>query len=122
MIHQGSEGSILCFVDNKIIASYPLTKKKPFNYYKQFAEDILLKALREGKWTCKTAGIKTLKLLMSRRFYNRKYLQKDDEESIIIMGLILHKLKIWDYDDPYNGLFVATARKKPRIQRPKLNH
>lgn len=114
MITQGSQGSALCFIDGKIIASIPLTKKKSSEYYKQFADDILIKALREGEWTVKTAGMKTLRILFERKFYNRKYLSRDDSESMIIMAFILHKLKIWDYDDQLNGLFIA-PRKKLRV-------
>ncbi len=117
MITQGSQGSALCFIDGKIIASIPLTKKKPSNYFKQMAEDILLRALRDGEWTIKTAGMKTLRILFERKFYNRKYLSRSDSESIIIMAFILHKLKIWDYDCQLNGLFIA-PRKKLRVKTP----
>ena len=111
MITQGSQGSVLCFIDEKIIASIPLTSKKPFGFYKQLAEEILIKALRDGKWTVHTAGIQTLRILFERKFYSRKKLSRDDSESIILMALILHKLKIWDYDDPLNGLFIAPRKK-----------
>jgi len=117
MITQGSQGSLLCFIDEKIIASIPLTRKKPLEYFKQMAEDILIRALREGKWTVQTAGIRTLRILFERKFYSRKKLSREDSESIILMAFILHKLKIWDYDDPLNGLFIA-PRKKLRVKTP----
>jgi hypothetical protein len=112
-IYEGSGGSILCFVNYKIIASVPITKKKTVHYYKDLAESILIDALREGKWTLKNAGNHSLAMMKDRRYFNRKYLTFEENEYIILIGFILHKLKIWDYEMFSHGLFI-TDKKRPR--------
>ena len=114
-IHQGSGGSILCYVKTKIVASVPITKTKTVQYYEDLAISILVDALREGKWSLKSAACQALSIMKDRRYCSRKYLDIEENEYIIFVAFILHKLKIWDYDMPSNGLFI-TDRKRPRRQ------
>ena len=107
----GSNGSILCFVEGKIVASVPVTKRKMVDGYKNHAENILVEALRDGKWTIYSAGFRCLQILKDRIHFTRKLLSLEENEFIILMGFILHKLKIWHFDDPLNGLFIAPRKK-----------
>jgi len=116
MIKQGSGGSILCFVNGKIIASVAVTKKKPVNYYFTLSQCIFIDALRTGKWSIHTAGYEILKILHHRKYYNKKYVSGDDNENIILMAFVLHKLKLWELDDGQTGLFIA-PRKRRHIAR-----
>ena len=115
VVYVGSKGSILCFVDSKIVGSVPVTKTKSINYYKYIAEGILLESLREGKWTIHSAALHSLEIMKQRRYCSRKYLSVEENEYIIFVGFILHKLKLWDFDDGSHGLFIA-PRKKPRLK------
>ena len=114
-IYQGSKGSILCYVNTKIVASVPITKTKTVQYYEDVAVSILVDALHEGKWTLKSAGYQSLSIMQERRYCSRKYLDLEENEYIIFVAFILHKLKIWNYDMCSNGLFI-TDRKRPRRQ------
>ncbi len=115
MIKQGSGGAILCFVNGKIIASVPVTQKKPVNYYFTLSQCIFIDALRTGKWSIHTAGYEILKILHHRKYYNKKYVSADDNENIILMAFVLHKLKLWELDDGQTGLFIA-PRKRSHIR------
>tara|TARA_R110001606_G_scaffold185006_2_gene332238 strand:+ start:1239 stop:1583 length:345 start_codon:yes stop_codon:yes gene_type:complete len=113
MIYEGSKGSILCFVDNKIVASVPLTKKRTVEFYQKIAEELLVEALRGKRWSLNTAAKKTMIVMRDRIYFSRKYLDLQENEYIVFMGFILHKLHIWDFDHPSNGLFI-TQKKRSR--------
>ena len=112
MIFQGSEGSILCFVDNKIVASVPLTKKRTVEFYQKIAENLLVEALRGKHWSLNTAAKKTMIVMRDRIYFSRKYLDLEENEYIVFMGFILHKLHIWDFDMDSNGLFITEKKRR----------
>ena len=112
MIYEGSKGSILCFVDNKIVASVPLTKKRTVEFYKNIAEELLVDALRGKKWSLNTAAKKTMIVMRDRVYFSRKYLDLEENEYIVFMGFILNKLHIWDFDMDSDGLFITEKKRR----------
>ena len=112
MIFEGSEGSILCFVDNKIVASVPLTKKRTVEFYQKIAEELLVDALRGKKWSLNTAAKKTMIVMRDRVYFSRKYLDLEENEYIVFMGFILNKLHIWNFDMDSDGLFITQKKRR----------
>lgn len=109
MIREGSEGSINIFFRGLLVSSFPLTKKKTVERYKQQGEEII----RKGK------GVKILDQIKAyfmfiEAIYNRKKknlpIYRTDHINVLNAVMALIRLEVME-NDSNNGFYVAPKKK-----------
>ena len=112
MIREGSEGSINIFFRGLLVSSFPLTKKKTVERYKQQGEEII----RKGK------GVKILDqikcyFMFIEAIYNRKKkklpIYRTDHINMLNAVMALLRLEVMENDNK-NGYYVAPKKKKSK--------
>ena len=115
MINKGKDGSLSFFFENKMIASVPINKDHPYEYWERVGNDIILDGMRDSKM--KFNGIKTAfwKCLHKMKLYENKMSYRDNIfVAQAMMALI--KLKQIDPDGDEEGLLLMPS-KRPVVHR-----
>ena len=115
MINKGKDGSLSFFFENKMIASVPINKDHPYEYWERVGNDIILDGMRDSKM--KFNGIKTAfwKCLHKMKLYENKMSYRDNIfVAQAMMALI--KLKQIDPDGDHEGLLLMPS-KRPVVHR-----
>jgi len=118
MINKGKHGSLSFFLENKLIASVPIDKDHPYEYWERVGNDIILDGMRDSKMKLQgSRGIKTAfwKCLHKMKQYDNKLSQRDNIfVAQAFMALI--KLKQIDPDGDQEGLLLMPS-KRPVVRR-----
>ena len=112
MIKEGSEGSINIFFRGLLVSSFPLTKKKTVDKYKQQGEEII----RKGKGVKILDQIKAYFMFIEAIFNRKKKnlpIYRTDHINFLNAVMALLRLDIMK-NDCNNGFYVAPKKKKSK--------
>jgi hypothetical protein len=115
MIITGKNGCLCVFWNNLLLAGFPLSKRNPYEKYKESANDLIIDALRKGR------NIKDI-ISQFKMICDKTYIRKKEKKKIssfdlqVVMHCILSlvRLEILDEEDV---VFLAPRRKKSISRR-----
>ena len=118
MINKGKDGSLSFFFENKMIASVPINKDHPYEYWERVGNDIILDGMRDSKMKLQgSRGIKTAfwKCIHKMKEYDNQ-LSYRDNIFVAQAFMALIKLKQIDADGDQEGLLLMPS-KRPVVRR-----
>ena len=98
MIHQGTEGSLTFFYNDKIVCSSPLSKYNTLDHHYEESNRLIREGLE--KKIPIADQIRFFKLGLKALADRKRYkITREDEKYMVMCFLILIKLRHYDFDD-----------------------